>query len=188
MKTQALKCYIYTNLAAQVSHSLNGQLQTSTIWGGKNIPRSSSETQTQMMQCKLSKMHNLILEMTWLSFFFLSYFFGTREVATSEVHFFSFLFLLSTDLGGKSSLSGVLLSSKSKWSGWTALNYNWSRTTNDSGSRAFKKGKGVGGWGERERENLPRWRNNTLKELITIRQILTSFTVHPAIIKSVFWI
>lgn len=114
MKTQALKCYIYTNLAAQVSHSLNGQLQTSTIWGGKNIPRSSSETQTQMMQCKLSKMHNLILEMTWLSFFFLSYFCGTREVATSEVHFFSFLFLLSTDLGGKSSLSGVLLSSKSK--------------------------------------------------------------------------
>lgn len=67
MKTQALKCYIYTNLAAQVSHSLHGQLQTSTIWGGKNILRSSSETQTQMMQCKLSKCAIWFWEMTWPS-------------------------------------------------------------------------------------------------------------------------
>lgn len=43
----------------------------------------------------------------------------------------------------------MLLSSKSEWSHWTALNYHWSRTANDSGSLASrkkkKKGKGRAG-------------------------------------------
>lgn len=59
-------------------------------------------------------------------------------IATLEVHF---LFLLNTykTRGGKEPSVSSLLSSKSKLSGWTELNYHCRRTTNDSGSLKKRK-------------------------------------------------
>lgn len=110
---------------------------------GKKSSRPLSKTQTLMTHCKLSKCTTSFGEWSGLAQFlkqkdtWVCFLYGTLEVATSEVHFSGFLFLLSTDKEEPS--VSTLLSSKSKLSDWTALNYHCSWTANDSGSLAFEK-------------------------------------------------